>query len=73
MSSQGTKIPQFVQPGQKQKQRPSLPLHLTQIRHVAVWGCGCRVCSGDRAHRASPAHCCPAPPAPTKHRGVNIS
>ena len=37
-SSQGTKIPQVVQPGQKQKQRPSLPLHLTQIRDTLPCG-----------------------------------
>lgn len=65
MSSQGTKIPQVVQPGQKQKKTP-LPTTAsdTDQRYVAVWGCLCRVCSENRAHYASPAHCSPAPPDP---------
>lgn len=49
----------------KNKKLPSLPLHLTQIKRIAVWGCLRRVCSENRAHCTWPTHCCPVPSVPT--------
>lgn len=71
MSSQGTNIPQVAQPGQKQKKTP-LPTTApdTDQKRIAVWGCLRRVCSENRAHCASPAHCCPVPPNP--HQALRL-